>query len=263
MHVIVTLKQVPDPNIPPSLLRIDEAGQKVVTPSGLTPVMNGYDANALEAALRLQQKHGAKVTVVSLGDATVINSLRKALAMGAQAAVHVAGPSGLECDSFATASVLAAAIRRLAPIDLVLTGRQASDSDAGQVPCALAELLDLPAVTPVREIAEVGNGEVLLERLAEEGIQRLKLRLPALLAMSSEANQPRHPSLKGFMLAKKADIPTWTIEGLGIAGIAAGVTLRRLYIEPPPAPQLELVSGGSPAEIGRRLADKLHDIGAI
>src|ERR671938_1074652 len=139
MDIVVTVKQVPDPDIPPTHFKIDEAAKRVVPPAGVSPVMNGYDAHALEAALRLKEQLGGKVTVVSLGPDSARDALKRAIAMGADAAVHVNDPALVDADSLLTARALAAAIAKLGHVDLILSGRQASDTDGGQVHLELAE----------------------------------------------------------------------------------------------------------------------------
>src|SRR5215472_8420117 len=142
MDIVVTVKQVPDPDIPPTHFKVDEAARKVVPPAGVAPVMNGYDANALEAALRLkEQLGGSKVTVVSLGPDSARDTLKRAIAMGADAAVHINDPSLNDAESSTTARALAAAIKKLDHFDLVLSGRQASDTDGGQVHLGVAHFL--------------------------------------------------------------------------------------------------------------------------
>lgn len=138
MKIVVTLKHVPDPDIPPTHFRVDEAARKVVPPSGVTPVMNGYDANALEAALRLKEQQGGTVTVLTIGGAEARDTLKRAIAMGADAAFHVQDAALVDADSATTAQVLAAAISKIGEYDLILAGRQASDTDAGQVPLGVA-----------------------------------------------------------------------------------------------------------------------------
>src|SRR5256714_6087209 len=145
MDIVVTVKQVPDPDIPPTHFKVDEAARKVIPPAGVAPVMNGYDAHALEAALRLKEQLGGKVTVVSLGGDSARDTLKRAIAMGADAAVHVNDPALNEADSTTTARTLAAAIKKLGHFDLVLSGRQASDTDGGQVHLGIAAELGLPA----------------------------------------------------------------------------------------------------------------------
>jgi electron transfer flavoprotein beta subunit len=258
MDIVVTVKQVPDPDIPPTHFKIDEAARKVVPPAGVAPVMNGYDANALEAALRLKEQLGGKVTVVSLGPDSAKDTLKRAIAMGADAAIHVNDPSLNEAESATTARALAAAIKKLDHFDLVLSGRQASDTDGGQVHLGVASSLGVPAVSPVQKI-EVADGESLIaERIVEDGYQRLKVKLPALLGVSSELNEPRYPPLKGIMAAGRAQIPVWTAADLGLDTSSPHVELRRLYVETREA-KVELIEADSLAEAGTKLADKLRE----
>ena len=258
MDIIVTVKQVPDPDIPPSHFRVDEAARRVIPPQGVAPVMNGYDANALEEALRLKDKHGGKVTVVTLGGDSARDTLKRAIAMGADAAIHVNDPALLDADGFTTAQALAAAIKKIGVFDLVLSGRQASDTDAGQVHLGVAELLGLPAVSPVQKVEEVADGSITVERIAEDGYQRVRMHLPGVLGMSSEANEPRYPPLKGIMAAGRAQIPVWTAADLGLAAPERKVEVRRLYVETREA-RVELIEAETPAEAGVKLADKLRE----
>src|SRR5712691_4470089 len=152
MDIVVTVKQVPDPDIPPTHFKIDEAANKVVPPAGVAPVMNRYDAHALEAALRLKEQLGGKVTVVSLGPDSARDSLKRAIAMGADAAVHVNDPTLNDADSTTTARALAAAIKKLDHVDLVLCGRKDSDTDCGQVHIGIAAQLCLPSFSPFQKI---------------------------------------------------------------------------------------------------------------
>src|SRR5262249_44181740 len=151
----------------------------------IPPVTNLYDANALEEAVRLKAQHGGTVTTIGLGDEATRDTLRSALAVGATATIHVAGAAGLEADSLGTARLLAAAIRRLARYESVLCGRQASDTDAGQVLFGVAEILGLPIVSPIRKIVQVEAGAAVVERIGEDTAQRVRVRLPALLGISS------------------------------------------------------------------------------
>jgi electron transfer flavoprotein beta subunit len=257
MDIVVTIKQVPDPDIPPTHFKIDEANKKVIPPAGVSPVMNGYDAHALEAALRLREQLGGKVTVVSLGGDSARDTLKRAIAMGADAAVHINDPSLNNVDSTVTAEALAAALGKLGHVDLVLSGRQASDTDGGQVHLGLASLLGLPAVSPVQKIEEASADSLVAERIIEDGYQRLKIRLPALLGISSEMNEPRYPPLKGIMAAGRAQIPVWTATDLGLQA-APKVQMRRLYVETREA-HVELIQADSLEEAGSRLADKLRE----
>ena len=258
MDIVVTVKQVPDPDIPPTHFKVDEAAKKVIPPAGVSPVMNGYDANALEAALRLKEQLGGKVTVVSLGGDAARDTLKRAITMGADAAVHVNDPALNEADSTTTARALAAAIKKLDHFDLVLSGRQASDTDGGQVHLGVATHLGVPAVSPIQKIEDASTESVTVERIVEDGYQRLKIRLPALLGVSSEMNEPRYPPLKGIMAAGRAQIPVWKAADLGLDAVAPKVNLRRLYVETREA-KVELIEADSLAEAGTKLADKLRE----
>ncbi len=258
MKIIVTVKQVPDPDIPPTHFKVDEAARKVVPPSGVAPVMNGYDGNALEAALRLKEKHGGSVTVLTIGGAEARDTLKRAIAMGADEAIHVNDPALADADSSVTASVLAAAINKIGEYDLILAGRQASDTDAGQVPLGVAEILNLPSLAPAIAIEPAGDG-LKVHRMIEDGYQAVEVGLPALVAVSSEIGEPRYPPLRGIMAAGRAKIPVWTAADLGVdVGAGKRATLRRLYVEQREA-KVDLIEADSPEEAGVALADRLRE----
>jgi electron transfer flavoprotein beta subunit len=257
-NIVVTIKQVTDPDTPPSHFKVDEAARKVVPPQGSAPVMNGYDANALEEALRLKEQHGGTVSVVTVGGDTARDTLKRALAMGADAAYHVNDPNLVDADAVTTATALAAAIRKIGGFDLVLSGRQASDTDGGQVHLGVATLLQLPVLSPIQQIEAVEPDALVVHLITEDGYQRVKVALPALLGVSSEMNEPRYPALKGIMAAGRAQIPVWTAADLGLDSTQPRVQLRRLYVETREA-QVELIEADSLEEAGTRLADKLRE----
>jgi electron transfer flavoprotein beta subunit len=258
MDIVVTVKQVPDPDIPPTHFKVDQAANKVIPPAGASPVMNGYDAHALEAALVLRERLGGKVTVVSVGPDTARDTLKRAIAMGADAAVHVNDPALNEADSTTTARALAEAIKKIGSFDLVLSGRQASDTDGGQVHLGVAQHLGVSAVSPVQKIEEADADSLTVQRIVEDGYQRLKVKVPVLLGISSEINEPRYPPLKGIMAAGRAQIPVWSAVDLGLDSTPGKVQLRRLYVETREA-RVELIEADSLTEAGTRLADKLRE----
>jgi electron transfer flavoprotein beta subunit len=256
MRIVVTLKQVQDPNTPRAALRIGPDGRSLALPMGPGLIMNGYDANALEAALQLREARGGTVTVLSVGADSCKEVLRRALAMGADAALHVAGPAGLEGDASTVAGCLCCGIDAAGGSpDLVLCGRSASDTDGGVVALLLAGMLRLPAVTPVRAIEVDATGDLLVERIAANGAQRLRVRGPAVVCVSSEINRPRSPSLKGVVAAKRATIPSH-VPGQAGSG-QAGAKLRRLAIPALPPQRLELIARPTAAQAGAALAERL------
>ena len=256
MRIVVTLKQVHDPNTPRAALRIGPDGHSLALGSGL--IMNGYDANALEAALQLREARGGTVTVLSVGADSCKEVLRRGLAMGADAALHVVGPGGLDGDSNTIASCLHSGIDAVGGSpDLVLCGRSASDTDGGVVPLLLAGMLGIPALTPLRAIQTDATGDLVVERIAGGGAQRLRVRMPAVACVSSEINRPRSPSLKGVVAAKRANIPSH-VPGTGQSDShRAGAKLRRLTIPARPPKRLELITRPTAAEAGAALAERL------
>jgi electron transfer flavoprotein beta subunit len=262
MNIVVTVKQVIDPNLPPSYIDLDAAGKRIVSPFGVPPIMNGYDGNALEAALKLKEQHGGKVTAVCLGDDTSRATLKRALAMGADAAVLLNDPAWLNLDSAGVGEVLAAAVRKVGVPDLVLCGRQASDTDGGQVLYWLAERLGLAAVCPISKIEAADGASITVQRLIEDGVQHVRVQLPALLGISSEINEPRMPSLKGTMAAGRVLISGLKAGDLEVPAIEPKVELRRLEIQVRTT-RAALIDGESEAARGAALADKLHAEGII
>jgi electron transfer flavoprotein beta subunit len=262
MHVVVCIKQVPDPEIPTGQFQVDEAAKQVVPPPGVQPVISTFDQHAIEAAVQLKEQHGGRVTALSLGPASVREALKRALAMGCDAAVQLDDPAFEGGDSYATAVVLAAACRKLDDVDLILTGRQASDWDSGQVPAALAEILDLPGAVPVQRI-EWRDGRWAVERVTEDGYQPLTLSSPAVLGISNEINQPRYPNLKGILAAGKAQIPAWAAADLGLSPAEVGTAGSRLCLERLYVPQreshCEFIAADTPQEAGEKLAQRLRE----
>jgi electron transfer flavoprotein beta subunit len=262
VNIIVTVKQVPDPNIPPSDIQLDAGAKRIVSPFGVAPGINGYDANALEEALQLREKHGGRVTALGLGDDACRDALKSAIAMGADAAVLLNDPQWLDADSAGVGRALAAAVRKLGACDLVLCGRQASDTDGGQVLFWLAAALGIDAVSPVAAIEAHDADGLIVRRLSEDGYQRLRVGLPAMLGLSSEINEPRRPSMRGIMAAGRMHIPGWKAADVGLQTLAPKVELRALTVQQRTGRAL-LIDGDSGTAQGIALADKLRELGLI
>ncbi len=262
MNIVVTVKQVTDPNLPSTHIVIDENTKKIVSPYGMPPVMNGYDANALETALKLRDTHGGRITVICLGDNNSRATLKRAQAMGANDVVLLDDPLWSELDSAGLGQVLAAAIRKIELTDLVLCGRQASDTDGGQVLFWIAQALDLPVVCPVAEIEASTDTDLIVHRLMEEGYQRVQVSLPALLGMSSESNPPRAPTMKGTMLANKSRAPSWKAVDLVMPELKKKVELQKLDIQIRTA-RAKIIEGSNAKAKGAALADILCEAGVL
>jgi electron transfer flavoprotein beta subunit len=262
LNIVVLIKQVPDPEAPASAFKIEN--NRVVPPANVQPVISTYDMSALEAAMRLKESQGGKVTAITLGTGPKIrDALKQALAIGADSAIHLNDPGFEDPDAFTTATALAAAIRKLDEgYDLVLAGRQASDWDAGQVGPGVAELLGIPCVTIVRTITPV-DGKLRVERVVEDGVDVLEVPLPALLTCTSEMLPPRYPTLKGIMAAGRKPIVEWGLRDLGLTENEAGPPARKSHLErlfvPEQGGECEFIEGETPAEAAEKLALRLRE----
>lgn len=263
MHIVVLLKQVHEPNTPSAFMSIGADGNSLSFQAGTSMVLNSYDANAVEEGIRIKEKSGGIVTVISVGDKSSITHIRRALAMGADRGIHVEGPTGIDCEPEVIAALIAGALARVEKATLVLCGRQASDTDAGHVPFILAELLGLTPVSPVIAVPTVIGEAVEVHRVSECGTQHLRVQLPALLGISNEINKPRSPGLKGVMMAKKAEVPSWSAADLAVSPPAVGLRREHLGLAPRKIIEAEMLPAGSGQQAGRALADRLRDEGII
>ena len=264
LNIIVTAKQVIDHEIPASALRIDAAAAQVSAPSTFKPIVNGFDDYALEAALRLKEAGGANITVLSVGNQFDVNIMRKTLAMGADRLILCQDAAFANlADSFATAQILAAAIRKIGEYDLVLCGRQASDWDNAQVPLVLAELLDLPCITLAQKI-ESADGKVTVEQVVPDGYRVAEAGLPALVTVSNELGEPRYPALRNIMAANRKRPTTWRASDLDLDTAALTPQLEVVEVAFPTKSQAcEMIEADDGDAAGRRLAQVLREAGLI
>lgn len=260
MNIAVLAKQVIDPEMPLSAFRVDRENRQVVVPPNIPPVINGFDENAVEAALRIKDSQESEITVISMGQTFAMDVMKKPLSMGADNLVLVQDESFLNTvDSFSVAHVLATTIKKLGPFDLIICGRQASDWDSAQVPLAVAELLDLPCLTLCKRI-EVGNGQIVAERQIPEGIEVAEAPLPALVTVSNELGQPRYPTLRGIMAATRKQPIIWAAQdiGLDLSQLQPRLELLDLYV-PVVEKECDIIQGEDDADAGRLLAFKLRE----
>lgn len=261
LNIIVCMKLVPDPEGPADSFTVDGAANRVVV-HGLPPVANPYDESALEAAIRLKEAladsgGGARITLLSMGRSLSRAVLLKALATGADGSVLIEGDS-LEAqalDSFATAGLLAAALGRL-DFDLVLAGRQASDTNAGVVGLGVAQLLGIPAVSLARKL-EVSGGRVLVERVLPDGRETVRVPLPALVTVSHEAGDLRYPALAAIKAARQLPQELLSPADLGMETEGAGLVERLSLAAPSRERICWMAPAEDPEEAGRELAARL------
>jgi len=262
MNMIVCVKQVIDPEAPPASFRVDTASNKVVPPPGVAPVISPFDENAVEAALRIKDAQGGKITVISLGVNLLREVVKKPLSMGADELILLEDEAFAGGDSWSTAYALAMAIKKIGDYDLIFCGRQASDWDAGQVGAGIAEILGLPGVTIAKKVESL-DGKVRVERVVADGYEVVEAPLPALVTVSNELGEPRYPTIKGIMAAKKVEPITWKPADIGVESAQVGAAGRHTRLlklfQPVHEGKCELVEGETPEEAGVNLALKLRE----
>src|SRR5947207_11786762 len=218
MNIVVLVKQVPDSGAERSL-RPDD---RTVDRGSANNVLNEMDEYAVEEALKLQEAHGGEVTVLTMGPEQAVESIRKALQMGPDKAVHIVDDALHGSCAVTTSKVLAAALRTLNP-DLVLAGAESTDGRVQVMPQMLAERLGIAALTGARKLT-VDGGTLTVERQTDEGYEVVTASTPALVSVWDTINEPRYPSFKGIMAAKKKPVETRTLADLGIAPGEVGLT---------------------------------------
>jgi electron transfer flavoprotein beta subunit len=234
MKIVVAVKQVPDTA---TQVKISGGDPKAIDTAGITWIVSPYDEFAIEEALRIKEKRGqGEVVAVSLGPDRVKEALRSALAMGCDRAIHINDPALASADTLMTAQALAAVIKQEQPA-LVICGRQAIDDDMGAVAAQVAELLGWPAASWIMEEAVDGDGKTIrIGRQVEGGLEVFELPLPAVVSAQKGLNEPRYPTLKGIMGAKKKEIKDVKAAELGITPGAPQLAVKNLEALPPRPP---------------------------
>ncbi|MBD3401947.1 electron transfer flavoprotein subunit beta [candidate division GN15 bacterium] len=257
MKTVVLVKQVPEI----ALIKVDESANKVELPQG-PGVVNPFDEYAVEEALRIKEKTGGSVAVMCVGSQRAESALRDCLALGVDEAYLLTDDAFDGSDPQAVGKILAAGLKKLGEYDLVLGGKQAVDSDSSQVPGAVAGLLDLPQAMFVKKFESIEEGKAVVQRATEDGYDLIELPLPAVVSVVKEINEPRLPSLKGKMAAKKKEITKWSAGDLEVdtGGVGAGSGTKTVKVAPPPPrPSGEMIEGETPEEIADTLFKKLRE----
>lgn len=266
-HIVVCIKQTPAV----THIHID-AKTGELRREETTLAINPFDEYAVEEGIRLKERSpGSTTSVLTLGPPEAEEALREALARGCDQAFHVCGPEFVDGDTFATSFALARAVEKISktlkPVDLVLAGKQTNDSDTGQVGPGIGAWLDWPAAAFVKKVEELGEKSIRVHRMMEDGYDVLELELPAAIACVKEINEPRLPSLKGKMAAKKAVIPRWSAQDLGLEsdqvgrkGSPTAVTARAT---PPSRSGGTRIEGVDAKEKARLLVQKLKELKLI
>lgn len=254
------MKEILDPEIPPAKFRLDTEAKRVIPPEGIPPVVNPYDEQAVEIALRLKEKYGGRVTAITLGQRGAARIVRHALALGVDEGIILEDKAFEDSDSFSTAYILSQAIRKITDYDLILCGRQAADWDEGLVGSLIAQNLSLPLITLAEEINFV-NGEWKVKRAILDGYQVFLAPTPAVVTVSHEAGKARLPSGWGIISASKKQIAVWNAGDIQtdikrIGSHAARRKLLRLFI-PEKERKCEIIEAKTMAEATEKLVTRL------
>jgi electron transfer flavoprotein beta subunit len=247
MNIVVLVKQVPDSG---SERKLDPADNTVARASA-DNVINEMDEYALEEALTIKEAQGGEVTVLTVGPDSATDAIRKALSMGADKAVHVVDDALHGSDALQTSAVLAAALQQL-EYDLVICGAEATDSQMSVMPALLAERLGIPQLSGARKLT-VGEGKAMIERQTDGGYWAVEASLPAIVSTWDTINEPRYPSFKGIMAAKKKPVVTLSLADLGVDGSAVGLASASTQVldftgRPPKGEGVKVTDSGDGAE---------------
>ena len=260
MNLIVCVKQVSDPEAPPTKFKIDPVTNNIVPPADVPQVISPFDEQAVEAALRLKDIHGGKITILSLGINLQRDVVKKPLSMGADELILLEDPAFVDGDSWSTACALAAATKKIGQYDLIFCGRQAADWDSGQVGSGIAEILGLPLVTIARKI-EADNGKIRVEKVTADGYEVVETTIPVLITVSNELGEPRYATIKGIIAAKNEEPTVWKPGDIGIDAAKLGAAGRRLKLrkifQPVHESHCEIITGTDDEDAGIKLAEKL------
>jgi electron transfer flavoprotein beta subunit len=258
MRIAVCAKQVPDTNE----VRIDPVKGTLIR-DGVPSILNPDDANALEAALKIKDENpGTEVIVITMGPPQAKTMLRECLAMGADEGILLSDRAFGGADTCATSTTIAAGIKKLKNIDLILAGRQAIDGDTAQVGPQVAQRLKLPVVTYVQDI-QIKEQKAIVKRQMEDGYEVIEVQLPCLLTCVKELNEPRYMSVGGIMDAYQKEILQWNHEDLKLdpraCGLNASPTQVLRSFTPPPKGKGEMITGANVSEMAANLVNKLKE----
>jgi len=262
MKIIVLLKQVPDTN----QVKIDPKTGTLIR-QGVPSIINPDDKFALEEGIRLKEKYGGSITILSMGPPQAKDAIMEGLAMGAEEGILLSDRMFAGADTWATSYSLAQAVKKIGDYDIILAGRQATDGDTAQIGPQTAEALEIPQVTYVMNVDISEDGRTLqAKRAMEDGYEIIEVPLPCLLTCIKELNDPRYPSVSGIQTAVRSEIPVWSAADVDAdpekIGLKGSPTMVAKTFTPEPACRGDCIEG-SCEDVVTQLMDKLHEINIL
>lgn len=262
MNMIVCIKQVIDPEAPPSNFRVDPATNRMIALPGVGLVVDPYSEFAVEAALKIKDAKGGKVTAISLGPNQVREVVKKPLGMGADDLILLEDTAFAEGDSWSTAYALAMAIKKIGIYDLIFCGRESSDWNAGQVGSGIAEILGLPSITLAAKI-DIADTKAIVKRITDDGYEVVEVSLPAVITVSNEIGSPRYTTVAKVVAAAKKEPIIWKPAEIGVTTAQIGALGRRTKLvrlfQPVHEAKCEIVEGETQQEAAVNLFLKLRE----
>jgi electron transfer flavoprotein beta subunit len=258
MHIVVCIKQVPETGN----VRINPETHTLIR-EGVAAIINPFDMYAIEEALRIKAKLGGRVSVITMGPPQAEAAVREAIAMGADDGVLISDRAFAGSDTWATSYTLSRAMTKFGDVGLILCGKQATDGDTAQVGPGIAAQLDIPQITYVRKIDAIEETRIVAQRVLEDGVETIEAPLPCVLTVIKEINEPRLPSLKGKMAAKKAVVPVWKADDLGCDPQRIGLNgspTRVSKIFPPPVRKGGVILTGDAEEAVPKLIENIREV---
>ena len=259
MNIIVCIKQVPDT----TEIKIDPETNTLIR-EGVESIINPFDLYAIEEAIRLKEQYGGKITAISMGPPQVEKALREAVAIGIDEILLLTDRKFAGADTWATSLTLSEAIKKLGDYDLILFGQQAIDGDTAQIGPGVATHLGIPQTAFVKKIESIENNKIIVQRLMEDGYDRIEMTLPASITIVKEINVPRLPSLRGKRNAKQTELKTWNADDLQLDEDSIGLNGSPTQVIKIFSPEIK--KDGEkyelpPEELVEILYNKLKDLG--
>jgi len=261
MNIVVCIKQVPGT----TEVKINNETNTLVR-EGVESIINPFDTYAVEEGVRLKERFGGKVTILTMGPPQADIALRECIEVGADEGILVSDRAFAGSDTLATSYVLSKAIEKIGDYDLVISGKQTMDGDTGQVGPGIAQRLGIPFVAYVSQVEDIADGKIKAQRMTDEGHEVVEAPVPCVMSVSKEINVPRLPSLRGKMKAKSAQFTTWSAADLGIednrVGVAGSPTFVMTIFSPKRDHNSEMLEGNSAQQVAQ-LCEKLTEVKVI
>jgi electron transfer flavoprotein beta subunit len=264
MKICVCIKEVPDSDVPSNKLQIDNKNKKILPIENISNIVNGFDLNAVELALKFSENfEDPSITIISIGNDLKSDVIKKPLAMGADELITCEDPSIESMDINGIAQVLSRIITKTGPYDVIFCGRHASDFDNASVPFGISELLSIPLINIVKEI-KVIEKKLIVERVITDGLQTVESEMPLVVTTGNQAGDPRYPTLKGIMEASKKEIKKISLDDLDLdkKDITPKIRIEEIYF-PENKNNVEIIEGDNNKEKAVNLITKLKEEGVI